>query len=334
VIKDLGWENFWAKMKTVDSGAIIDVKFGSGGIGDLLILNISGIYVKAPLTEFCDVTHVVMDIRRGNVGVDTKSLGLGKDISSKVREQVSKAFLDLMAGGWLGEGYDFFKDPDPKGTLDKIVATIKGNLAKQPADDRKSEITAEKVKITNVGATITMSQDIVQGAGSGSLQIKAGTDLRLDANPNATAAAPPTAASIKSVRISSDNVIVKKDDAPVARVKALEVSAGVVKITDIELLGEAKALAEKEQGVIAGAAALANVARGLPPGLALAKTILDNPQAVIVPGITRAIIERAFQDALTAFVAKNGSTIGGFDLSAVLGSAPTAPAAQPKPATP
>jgi hypothetical protein len=105
--------------------------------------------------------------------------------------------------------------------------------------------------------------------------------------------------------------------------------------TDIEMLGEAKAAAEKEQAGQAAIDILGNMAQGLPPGLALAKTVLDNPQAVIVPDITRAIIEQAFQGALTAFVAKNGSSVGGFDLSAILGSPPPkAPAAQPKPATP
>ena len=70
---------------------------------------------------------------------------------------------------------------------------------------------------------------------------------------------------------------------------------------------------------------LFGMSQGLPPALALAKVALDNPTAVIVPGITRGTIERALQSALDAWVAKNGTKPGGQDLSGVLARPPAAP---------
>ncbi len=268
----------------------------------------------------CDVQEVGIELGRGFVWTTARTTGAFRlDKRQDVEAQVSQTVKDMIAGSLTGTkfGYNFFTDPDPKGTFDKITTALQTNLAKGPAGPLKPE----QVRITDVGATVRIAEDIVRSAGTGSVEIPAGTTLGIDSNPRATAAAPPSASSFKSLTITpSPGIVVKKDGAPVARLRAIGVSGGVVKITGIELLGEAAQAAQTEKGVLGLLDLGLSLYQGLPPALAMQKAVLDDPNAVIVPGITRGIIESALQSALTAWVATNGGQPGGVDLTAILGS--------------
>ena len=105
------------------------------------------------------------------------------------------------------------------------------------------------MRITNVGATLRITEDIVRVRHQ-VVEIPAGTEIGINTNAHATAAAPPSASSIGSVKLSSRGITVKKDGAPVVAVKAIQVAGGVVRVTALELLGEAKKAAETEEGLL------------------------------------------------------------------------------------
>ncbi len=315
VIKDVGWGT---NMQTDEfSPGIYAQLFGSR-----VLFTFSGVFVEGPLVARCDVQTVNLDLSSGSAWTTARTTGaVGFDERKDVEARVSQSLKDMVAGSPIGTkfGYNLFTDPDPKGTLDKIAAALKTNLAKGPSGPLK----AENVRITDVGASLKITEDIVRSAGTGSVEIPAGTTLGVDSNPRATAAAPPGPSSFGSVTITpSPGITVKKDGAGVARLTAIQVAGGVVKITGLELLGAAKAAAETEKGALGLLDLSLRLAQGLPPALAMQKVVLDNPNAVIVPGITRGIIESALQSALTAWIAKNGTHPGGVDLTGILGPSP------------
>ncbi len=311
-----------ADLKTEDWGGRLDITMTQSSI----TIKVTGVFVENPAVARCDVDKVIIWLGTSQVSTSAHTSGsFGVDPRQNLEADVSAFVRNALAGSPIVEkfGYNPFTDPDPKGTLDQVAAKVKANLA----GGDPSPLNASDVGITNVGATLKITEDIVTSQGAGSVEILAGTEIGVDTNPHATFGALGSASSIKSVAITSGGIMVKKDGAPVVRIKAVQVAAGLVKVTDLELLGEAKAAAEKERGLLTAFDALYRLGQGLPPALAMAKVALDDPRAVIVPGITRATIESALQSALNDWVAKNGTKPGGQDLSGVLAPAvPRVPA--------
>jgi hypothetical protein len=306
-----------ADLRTEEWGAELHITMTQSSI----TVTVRGVFVENPVVARCDIERIYIWLGTESVSTSAHTSGaIGVDPRQDLEADVSAFVKSALAGSPIVTkfGYNPFTDPDPKGTLDQVAAAVRANLA----GGGPSPLKASDVGISNVGATLRITEDIVKAQGAGAVEILAGTEIGVDTNPHATFGAPPSASSIKSVKLTSGGITVKKDGAPVVRVKAVEVAGGVVKVTDLELLGEAKAAAEKEQGLWSTVDTMIRLGQGLPPGLAMAKVALDDPRAVIVPGITRGTIESALQSALNDWVAKNGTKPGGQDLSGILAPAP------------
>jgi hypothetical protein len=323
-------ESTFADLKTSPSGATVTARLSS----HQLKLFFEGVYVEGALVDRTDVKKIEIGLSAGYIipTVETAG-GIGLDASSTVWLELH-AWLKAALGGVLPLGtstsmYDAFADPDPQATAGKILDA----LVKHASSGSKGSggLTADKVTVRSVGARVRTTAEIKQEQDGAGIVIPASTVIGLTVEGGGTiagltAAQTPQqmfdAAKVKRVRLTSAGITVVKDGKPVASITEITLAGGKVKVTGLQLLGEALEAAETEAGLRALASILAGQAAGMPPELAKAKTILDNPQATLVPGITRAKIETALQKALDDFVAKHGSTLGGVDLSSVLGHAP------------
>ena len=142
------------------------------------------------------------------------------------------------------------------------------------------------------------------------------------------------AVDIQSISVSSAGIEVIKDGARVATLDRITIHrGGSVSLDRITLHGEAERLAEGESGLWALLAGIpVAIATGRTEGLTAGAELAHQRGAdrpVIVPGLTRVMIEAQLQRAFTQLLAEHGRTaIPGVDLGSVLGvpSGPAAPA--------
>ncbi len=240
----------------------------------------------------------------------------------------------------LPPAYNPLQDENPMATIDALILGFNS----LPAGGT-SDVSARDVSSITAGATLTINDGFEQLENGTGVRIAAGTSLSVNVASGASiaqlrGAAPgapgiAAAADIQSIGVSSAGIEVIKDGARVATLDRITIHrGGSVSLDRITLHGEAERLAQGESGLWAlllglpVAVATGGGAEGLAAGAELAhQRGADRP--VIVPGLTRAMIEIQLQRAFTQLLAEHGRTaIPGVDLGAVLGvpSGPAAPA--------
>lgn len=257
--------------------------------------------------------------------------GLGEgfiDMSDRAKGSITKLIDGAIAGTAMSKpGYDPFSDKDLMGTL----ARIKSNFESLPdAGGGGGDVTAADASLTALSATLKMQAPFSQMQDGVGVSVASGTSIRASAYgaanlPRLQGAASPAdaakAATIQSLGLSSDGVILEKKGKPIAKLESLTFHrGGKVTLDRFTLLGSGAAAAGFESLIRLVAAAAGAASQGVPAelgvGIAAQRGDLD-PQ--FVRGLSKSMVEDGLTKAAQQMIADNRNVIPGVDLAAALG---------------
>lgn len=272
------------------------------------------------------------DFRTASTGVSVWLVrGLGEgfvDCTGTARESVTS----LIAGGLRGTaasrpGYDPMGDPNIMGTLNAIAS----NFSSLPSSGEGGGVTTDDMLQASAGATIALKDGFSRAEdGSGVVAAPGATfDITVagDGSLGAIArggnlAGGARAAAIQSVSIATDGLKITKDGEDVIGLRRVRVDrGGVVTAEDLELLGKARRAADTESALRLLGGLLYYRAQGAPPGLAV-NLAARHADAEIVPGLSRAKVERALTAAVHTLLTENANAVPGLNLAEIFGVRP------------
>jgi hypothetical protein len=244
-----------------------------------------------------------------------------------IQETISSLINQALQGTPAGNpGYDIFADPElTTRTLNNIIR----NFESLPRSG-ETEASLSDVADISAGVSISLQNDFEYMSPDGGLRVQHGEVLNIDVEGQGTAQqiqhgvqqslqAAVEAASIRAIRICG-NVLVVRDEEPLVNLTRIRIEPGPrVQIEDLELLGEALEYAHGEQVLVFLFHLFDYASRGVPPEIAARLAAIRDPEAVIVPGITREVIESALTDGVAQLLREHATAIPGIDLRPILG---------------
>jgi hypothetical protein len=203
--------------------------------------------------------------------------------------------------------------------------SIKRNMQAMPSG--KSEVSGEKVRNVNVSASFSFRQEIKESTPEGGIFIRAGGSASLDVSFSGSISevAEESTRKINTITITSDDIILQKDGADVAKLQTIDINyGGSVSVRRFEALGKLQT-AQGVESLGRLMLLLLALSGGRPEDrLALAEARPPSLEPEIVSGIAIRQINAALTRAIKQFLQIHHNVVPGVDLYDVFGITPPA----------
>ncbi|MFO0744508.1 MAG: hypothetical protein U1F43_02400 [Myxococcota bacterium] len=258
-----------------------------------------------------DLSTVYYDFTSGTLRVAGDGM-----LRERVQAALAAVVMPALAGTPLRRpGYNPAEDPNLLATLEQVQA----NFARLPHTS-ETRVGAADVRRPSLGATFSLRDPVAAGSDRAGVRIAGGTAVSVSLQLGGSAAeiggeasAQAMANHVERVSLTSEGITLMVGGSPAARIEALEVSGGQVRVTRVTMLGDARAV-----GFLISY--FGSAVQGAPPQLAGAIAERDGDETIA--GITRATLSGLLTEAARGLVGQARGAIPGVDLGEVFHLAP------------
>lgn len=251
--------------------------------------------------------------------------GVGSGLVS-IKDRVGATIVGLVEGGVAGTalakpGYNPMTDPNVSSTLEGFLDHFQHAF---PAGDSKPAVAPREMSNVAASATVTTKGASFVKDGTG-LQLAAGSELTLGAQGSGTLGdllgktAPgdlAAAANIQRITLDAAGLTVVSKGKPLVKIESLSLApGGAVTIDRMTLLGKAADYQAGESGISLLVGLLALAAHD---GRTANDALEHAQNPTIVPGITKAMLEKQFTETVHDLLLEHRHDVPGMDLATIL----------------
>lgn len=245
-----------------------------------------------------------------------------------IADKVTQMISDATKGTKLGAHYDPTRDPDLKGTLDRVMQGFQTlfHSDQQGGAAQKPPIRPEEMKHVSAGATVALrggAKFLKDGTG---IELAAGAPLSISVDgagdighlaQSHDAQSAVDALDVQAVHLSTEGLTVIAKGKPVAKISSMTLArGGKVTIDNMTPLGK---LADAEAAESGLSLLVALIAAGSGDGSAAGAAYRNAQRPAVVHGVSRAMIEQTFNDTVKKMILENRTAVPGLDLARALG---------------